>query len=114
MSAPTVNPEHAIIRPSTSDDIIYRAFSRPYIDGPGQVLNLFASCSYVTGQWQIFFTGNGDGTYTLMEKVPGIANQMVTYYVADFTTGAGLIDHVSSVIIKDANGSHTVKVEPLK
>jgi hypothetical protein len=113
--APTpLAPAAATVRPATSGDIIYRAFSRPYVGSDAQVINLFASCSYPTGQWQIFFQGAGDGTYQLMERVPGIVNELVTYYVASFTTGAGLVAPAKSVEITDAHGKHVVPVEPLR
>ena len=99
------------IRPCTATDIVYRAFGRPYGGGPSQVINLFASCSYTTGAWHIFFQGDGDGTYTLMEKAPGIFPQLVTYYTASFTPGIGLATPVETVSIQDASGSHTVPVE---
>lgn len=101
------------IRPCTAPDIVYRAFGRPYDGGRGQVINLFASCSYPTGAWHIFFQGDSGGTYTLMERPPGIAPQLVTYYTASFTPGAGLATPVKTVSIQDASGSHTVPVEPI-
>jgi hypothetical protein len=113
--APTaLAPAAATVRLATSGDILYRAFSRPYAGSDAQVINLFASCSYPTGQWQIFFQGAGDGTYQLMERVPGIVNELVTYYVASFTTGAGLVNSGKSVEITDAHGKHVVPVEPLR
>jgi hypothetical protein len=106
-------PAATTVRLATSGDIIYRAFSRPYAGSDAQVINLFASCSYPTGQWQIFFQGAGNGTYQLMERVPGIVNELITYYTASFTTGAGLATPVRSVEITDARGKHVVPVEPL-
>lgn len=108
-----VSPEHGNIQPATAGDIVYRAYGRPYAGGPGQVLNLFASCSYATGGWKIFFAGDGPGHYKLMEQAPGVAPQLITYYVADFTTGAGLASPVESIVVTDANGRHEVPVESL-
>jgi hypothetical protein len=102
-----------VIRPCTATDIVYRAFGRPYSGGPGQVINLFASCSYATGAWHIFFQGGSGGTYTLMEKVPVVVPELVTYYTASFTTGVGLATPVKTVTIQDARGSHTVPIEPI-
>lgn len=101
------------VRLATSSDIVYRAYARPYEGGPGQVISLFASCSYPTGQWQIFFEGTGDGAYRLMERVPGLVNYLITYYAASFTNGFGLATPVTSVVIEDARGRHTIPVEPL-
>ncbi len=110
-SSTTASADHGIVRPATSRDIVYRAFGRPYAGGPGQVISLFASCSYPTGGWEIFFTGNGQGGYNLMEKVPGIAPQIISYYAASFTTGVGLATPVKFVEITDAHGTHRVPVE---
>jgi len=105
--------EYAMVQPSTSADIEYRAYSRPYDDGTSEVLSLFASCSYGTGQWEVFFSGNGDGTYTLMEKVPKVTNQMITYYSASFTTGVGVETPGDSVVIRDKHGAHTVAIQSM-
>ena len=112
-SQATVDQQHGVVRPATSRDIVYRAFGRPYAGGPGQVINLFASCSYPTGGWRIFFTGDGSGGYELMEQVPGIVNQLVTYYVASYTTAVGLATPVRSVKVTDASGEHSVPVESI-
>ncbi|HET9622006.1 MAG TPA: hypothetical protein VFP84_11610 [Kofleriaceae bacterium] len=101
----------SIVRPSTSTDIVYRAFGRPY-DGSGQVISLFASCSYPVGGWQIFFQGGGGG-FTLMERVPQAVNELLTYYTASYTEGFGLPTAVKTVSIRDARGVHTVNVEPI-
>lgn len=106
---------HGVIRPATSNDIVYRAFGRPYAGGPGQVINLFMSCSYPIGGYKLFFQREygPDSIFTLMEQHPGAAPQLVTYYVADYTSGAGLATPVKFVTIKDAHGEHRVPVEPI-
>lgn len=109
--APTVAPEHGQIGPSTAGDIVYKAFARPYDSGGGQVLTLLASCSYPSGNWEIFFVGAGNGTYRLMEQQPQYFFGLLTYYAADFTTGFGLSEPVQSVVIEDASGSHTIPVQ---
>ncbi len=89
----------------------YLALSRPY-DGPGTVaLSLIATCYYPTGRWHIFFTSDSAG-YNLMETVPGLANQLVTYYVAGFSSGGGLMP-MRSVNITDGYGTHAIPVNPL-
>lgn len=102
-----------IVLPATSNDIVYRAYGRPYTGSDAQVISLFASCSYPTGQRQIFFQGANDGTYRLMERVPGFVNELITYYTASFTPGVGLATSVQSVEIWDAYGKHVVPVESL-
>lgn len=105
----------ATIRPCTADGIVYRAYKRPYGDGPAQVLNLFASCYYTDAPWEIFFVGveGRPNAYKLMEKVPTIVYFLVTYYAATYSSGAGLTDLGDTVTIIDAYGEHQVKVEPL-
>ena len=110
-ATPTGTPP--VVRPATSGDIVYRAYARPYAGSEAQVISLFASCSYTTGQWQIFFQSTGDGAYTLMERVPGIVNFLVTYYAASFTNGFGLATPVKTVEITDARGKHVIPVESI-
>jgi hypothetical protein len=100
-------------RPSTSKDIQYRAYGRPYDGGPGQVITLLASCSYPVGGYAISFTREygPDEVYTLMEKVPGIYFNLVTYLATSYCSGAGLASPVKFVTIIDANGKHQVAVE---
>jgi hypothetical protein len=104
------------VRLSTGQGILYKAFKRPYgSPGNAPVLNLLASCSYPTGQWEIFFIPvYGDANkYQLMERVPGIVNQLLTYYVASYTSSFGLLELGDEVTIVDAHGEHTVKVEAM-
>jgi hypothetical protein len=114
----TLNLEQArgLVRPATATDIVYRAYGRPYAGGPAQVITLLASCSYPIGGYTLFFTREygPDEIYTLMEQPPGLFPNIVTYYAADYTTGVGIANPVSSVIIIDAHGKHEVPVEPLK
>jgi hypothetical protein len=98
-------------QPSAGSAISYLALSRPY-NGPGdEALSLIATCYYPTGMWHIFFTSDSAG-YNLMETVPGLANQLVTYYVAGFSSGGGMAP-MRSVNITDAYGTHVIPVNPL-
>lgn len=103
-----------LVTPCASPDIIYRAFSRPYDEGEGQVINLLASCSFSTSNWSISFAGDGDGKYILYQHQPSLFFHMLTYYTASYTTGIGLGDPVDHVIIVDAFGEHYVAVEKMK
>ncbi len=108
-----LNEEHGHVRLATSGDIVYRAYSRPYGAGSGQVITLLASCSYGTGGWEIRFVGDGSKGYKLMEHVPAIVNQLATYYSTSFTSGIGLLDAPSTVAITDGRGTHQVPVLPM-
>lgn len=111
----TINHEQAraIVQPATSSDIIYRAYGRSYDGGGTQVITLLASCSHSISGYKFFFVRQygPDEVYTLMEQLPGVFFHMLTYYVADYTSGMGLTNPVASVTIIDAHGKHTVPVE---
>ncbi|GJM09363.1 MAG: hypothetical protein DHS20C11_16390 [Lysobacteraceae bacterium] len=114
---PTTNENPGTIRLCTCGTTIYRAFSRPY-DGAGSapVLNLFASCTYGSAPWDVFFVGvEGEpNTYKLMEKVPGIQYYLITNYAISYSSGAGLLELGDTVTIIDARGEHQVTVEALQ
>lgn len=103
------------IRLSTAQGLVYKAYSRPYGDGPGQVLNLFASGYYGDAPWTMFFqpVSGQPNRYQLMEVVPRIVYFIVSYYTAAYSSQIGLTDLGDTVTIVDASGEHTVKVEPL-
>lgn len=102
-------------RLSEGQGIVYKAFKRPYDGNEGApVLNLFASCVYPTGGREIWFVVTRDGTYQLRENIPGIVNELVTYVVACYTSGAGLLELGKTVTIQDAFGLHQVVIEPMK
>ena len=105
----------ATIRPCTAQDLVYKAYKRPYMDGPSNVLNLFASGFYGDAPWEIFFVGvEGDSnTYKLMEKVPTIVYFLYTYYTASHSSGYGLPDLGDTVTIIDSYGEHQVTVEAI-
>jgi hypothetical protein len=105
----------ATIRPCTAQDLVYKAYKRPYTGGSANVLNLFASGYYGDAPWEIFFVGvEGDSnTYKLMEKVPTIVYFIVTNYTASHSSGVGLPDLGDTVTIIDAYGEHKVPVEPI-
>lgn len=99
------------IQLSHGSAISYKVFARSF-PGTDPVLFLMATCYYPTGEWEIFFTGNGNFSWNLMEKVPGLVNHLVTYYVASWTSSFPMSNIPSSVTIVDAFGSHSVPVEP--
>ena len=92
--------------------IEYKAYNRVFDDQQGAVLYLLASCYYTVGGYHIFFEAeNGLNTFKLMEKVPGLVNQLVTYYVASWTSSQRLVEPQEEITIIDGHGSHTVEVE---
>ena len=103
----------ATIRPCTASGIVYKAYQRPYDGGPSKVLNLFASCFYGDGPWEIFFIGVAGGAYQLMEKVPTITFGLVSYYATSYCSGAGLLELGDTVTLIDAYGAHQVPVEAI-
>lgn len=110
-SAEHVDGATNTIQPSRGGALDYKVFGRVYDEGGGAVLFLFATCYYPTGMWNIFFRSEGNLRWTLLEKVPGFANQLVTYYVASTTTAFGVGDFPPTVTIIDGYGAHTVPVE---
>jgi hypothetical protein len=96
---------------SRGDGIEYKAYARAYEEG-GAVLSLIATCSYPIGGYSIFFEGrSATDEFELLEKAPQIAPQLVTYYVASWTSGQRLVKPPTHVEIRDAHGDHRVKVE---
>jgi hypothetical protein len=91
--------------------ISYKAFSMPYDSEGGTVIFLYATCSYPTGGWNIFFSTDGSNQWALYETVPGFPNHLVTYYIAGFTSAFGLQTNPTSVQIRDGYGTHSVPVE---
>jgi hypothetical protein len=94
--------------------IEYKAFARHFHAGGAAVLYLFATCSYPTAGFTIFFQAQSGMTqFELMETTPqGIVPQLVTYYVADWTHGQPMATPPTHVKIKDAHGTHEVPVKP--
>jgi hypothetical protein len=93
--------------------IEYKAFARAF-QGGGAVLNLIATCYYVTAGFKIFFEAQSGLTqFELMETPPsGIVPQLVTYYIADWTSGQRLAQPPTHVKVRDAHGEHVVAVKP--
>jgi hypothetical protein len=98
---------------SHGDAIEYKAYARTFGSGGPAVLSLIATCSYPTGGFTIFFgEGPGPDQFELLENVPGIVNELVTYYMASWTSGQPLVRPPTQVKIKDAWGEHRVEVKP--
>jgi hypothetical protein len=94
------------------DAIEYKAYSRNFESGTAAVLSLIATCSYPIGGYSIFFQETAPGQFELLEKVPGVAPQLVTYYMASWTSGQRLATPPKHVNVKDAGGEHKVEVKP--
>ena len=97
---------------SRGDAIEYKAYARNFESGSAAVLSLIATCYYPIGGYTIFFQEVGPNQFELLEKPPGIAPQLVTYYMASWTSGQRLANPPKHVNIKDARGEHRVEVEP--
>ena len=94
-------------------EIEYKAFARPF-KGGGAVLSLIATCYYTTAGYTISFKAEaGLQEFELLETPPqGIVPQLVTYYLAAWTSGQRLSQPPTHVKIRDASGEYRVKVEP--
>jgi hypothetical protein len=98
---------------SRGEAIEYKAYARTFGSGGPAVLSLIATCSYPTGEREIFFQeGSGPNQFELLENVPGIVNELVTYYMASWTSGQRLVNPPTQVKIKDAWGEHRMAVQP--
>jgi hypothetical protein len=93
-------------------EIEYKAFARAYAGG-GATLSLIATCYYPSSGFTIFFQGDPAPTqFQLLETPPqGIVMELVTYYMANWTTDQRLEQPPTHVKITDASGEHRVKVE---
>jgi hypothetical protein len=103
------------VQPATGSAIEYKAFARSFGPAPGggRVLYLIATCFYPVGGYELFFQPESrPDTFMLMEQSPGITNQLVTYYIASWTSGQRLLITPSQVEISDAQGLHRVAVVP--
>jgi len=99
---------------SHGDAIEYKAYARHFgVSGGAAVLSLIATCSYPTGGYSIYFEpGPGAHQFELLEKVPQISNDLVTYYMASWTSGQPLAQPPRHVRIRDARGEHHIEVKP--
>jgi hypothetical protein len=98
--------------------ISYKAFARNFTqDKSVGVLYLMATCFYPTNGFTIFFepVAGDSAKFNLMEQPPtGIFLNLVTYYAAVWRTdGVSDLQPVPKyVTIVDAEGEHTIYVEP--
>jgi hypothetical protein len=94
--------------------IEYKAYARrfqPNIDAA--VLILMATCYYDTSGFAISFQKTADG-FELVEQPPtGIFTNLVTYYVASWTSGVEAVATAttSHVTVTDSFGQHRVHVK---
>lgn len=111
MSSPTTAPTPNLAL-SRGAAIEYKAYTRrfqPNIDAA--VLILVATCYYDTSGFTIAFQPTASG-YELVEQPPsGIFLNLVTYYVASWTTGVEAATIPTHVTITDSFGEHRVHVK---
>jgi hypothetical protein len=107
ITAPTPN-----LSLSRGAAIEYKAYARrfqPNIDAA--VLILLATCYHDSSGFAISFQQTASG-FELVEQPPtGIVREMVTYYVADWTSGVEAASVPSHVTITDGFGQHRVHVK---
>jgi hypothetical protein len=94
---------------STGQAIEYKAYARAF--QPNQsaaVLYVIATCFYNTPGFTIFFNEKAGPTHLeLLEKHPiDIIPQLVTYYIADFTSGQPLANPPRHITITEVTHWH--------
>lgn len=99
-----------IIQPSTAGGLLYKCFARTF-EGAGPVLYLLASGVQPRGGYELFFRSDRDFRWTLYERVPVVAPDLTTWYVASTTIGQPVLEAPASVEVIDAFGTHSVQVE---
>jgi hypothetical protein len=98
---------------ATGEAIEYKAYTRTFGEGPAAVLYLIATCAYPVGGYQIFFEGEeGLENFRLMEIAPRIFPELVSYYIASWTTGLLLAEPPTQIQVTDAYGTQPVPVVP--
>jgi len=111
MSSPITAPSPNLAL-SRGSGIEYKAYARrfqPNVDAA--VVILVATCFYDTSGFTISFQPNASG-YELVEQPPtGVFRNMVTYYVASWTTGIETDTSPTHVTIVDSFGEHRVHVK---
>ncbi|MEM6685959.1 MAG: hypothetical protein AAF617_09275 [Bacteroidota bacterium] len=97
---------------ATLNDVIYRAYMRPYPYGD-DVLVILANGYYdpTPAHVELYIESQGNNTYKLMQNNSVVTFGLVTYHTATFTSPGGVVGLGQSITIEDANGTHTVKVE---
>ncbi|MEM9680803.1 MAG: hypothetical protein AAF901_10815 [Bacteroidota bacterium] len=101
---------------SKMQDTVYKAYKRPYRGDSGTyVLIILANgWYYPTPEVKLYFEYDPSSkTYKLMQNNSNVGYYLITYHNAQWTSGLGLLNTPSSVVIEDANGKHTVTVESL-
>ncbi|MEM6722040.1 MAG: hypothetical protein AAF611_22115 [Bacteroidota bacterium] len=99
---------------ANANDIEYRAFQRPYVDGSSKVLIILADgWYYPTPEVKLYFESVGNTEFKLMQENSTFGYYLATYHSAQWTSGAGLINLGDTITVEDAYGKHIVKVEAL-
>jgi len=98
---------------STGKALEYKAYCRAFQPNESAaVLYVVATCFYGTPGFTIFFNEVAGPTHLeLLERHPiDIVPQLVTYYVASFTSGQPLANPPGHITVTDAHGDHRVEV----
>lgn len=97
---------------ANANDIEYKAFQRPYVDGSSKVLVILANgWYYPTPEVKLYFESVGNTEFKLMQENSSFGYYLATYHSAQWTSGAGLTELGDTITVEDAFGKHTVKVE---
>ncbi|WP_298758685.1 hypothetical protein [uncultured Psychroserpens sp.] len=94
-------------------DLVYKAYKRPYVNTGDDVLIIIANGWYFpTPEVKLYFEPvRGKFEYQLMQNNSNAGFNLATYHTAQWTSGLGLKAIPDSILIQDAYGTHTVKVE---
>ena len=98
---------------SQGNAIEYKAYVRKFFETGGGTLFVIGSCYYGTTGFTLFFQENSSGQLCLMQQPPsGVVLNMVTYYVASWTSNRDTDANPKYLTIVDGNGEHQVHVKP--
>lgn len=111
MSAPAVPTSTPQL--SQGNAIEYKAYVRKFFETGEGTLFVVASCYYDTSGFTIFFEQNSSGQLCLMQQPPtGVFLNLVTYYVASWTSNKNADANPNHLMIVDGYGEHHVHVRP--
>jgi hypothetical protein len=108
-SGSTASPQGQL---SNGIAIEYKAYVRKFFEQGGGTLFIMATCYYETAGFTISLQQIQPGHLNLVETPPtGIHTDMVSYYVADWTSNVNADNIPGHVTITDAHGAHRVAVK---
>ncbi|MCD2259863.1 hypothetical protein [Psychroserpens luteolus] len=98
---------------ASAHDLAYKAYKRPYVNTGDNVLIIIANGWYFpTPEVKLYFEPvRGKFEYQLMQNNSNAGFNLATYHTAQWTSGLGMVNIPSTIIVEDANGKHTVTVE---